>query len=98
MVCLTVALPPLTSFTDFARIISLCSFQDKTFTEILKVRPGPLGLSARRGGQGVSLPQGEFSTFKPRFNKSEKTKECVLYNRGFVIAGGFYHEINYGGA
>jgi hypothetical protein len=34
-------------------------------------------------------------TEKPRYNKSEGTKDFVLYSRGFVIAGAFYYRINY---
>jgi hypothetical protein len=36
-------------------------------------------------------------TEKPRFKESEGTKDLVLYSRGFVIAGAFSYEINYGG-
>jgi hypothetical protein len=35
-------------------------------------------------------------TEKPRFNESEGAKDLVLYSRGFVIAGAFNYEINYG--
>jgi hypothetical protein len=37
------------------------------------------------------------NTEKPRFNESEWTKDLVLYSRGFVIAGAFKYEIDYGG-
>jgi hypothetical protein len=36
-------------------------------------------------------------TEKPQYNKSEGTKDFVLYSRGFVITGDFYYEINYRG-
>jgi hypothetical protein len=36
-------------------------------------------------------------TEKPRFNESEGTKDSVLSDRDFVIAGAFYFEINYRG-
>jgi hypothetical protein len=37
----------------------------------------------------VSCRQGKISTEKPWFNKSEGTKDFVLYIRDFVIAGFF---------
>ena len=36
-------------------------------------------------------------TGKPQYNKSEGTKDFVLYSRDFVIAGAFYYRINYRG-
>jgi hypothetical protein len=31
-------------------------------------------------------------TLKPRFNKSEGTKDFVLYSKGFVSAGAFHRK------
>jgi hypothetical protein len=55
--------------------------------------PGMIHKKAQesRGG-GPKASHG--STLKPQFNKSEGTKDFILYSTGFVIAGTFYHKSN----
>jgi hypothetical protein len=49
------------------------------------------------GATCINFPIKHEYTSKPRFNKSEGTKDFVLYIRDFFIAGTFYYKIRYGG-